>query len=248
MKNTRYVKIAETVAGDFPRLSKIKEIKSTDSKSIPITVWYVDGQYVRTYLDEEFTNFGQHYKFNFIPESEFWIDNEGNPDEADFFIEHLLVEHKIMADGGDYGEAITEADKAEMAMRRKEGDIGAMTDTIRKIVTPAKAKVRLLKTLEDGVQVWLVNGRMVRSVLDIDFTEGGHEYVYEFVPEGEVWIDDDISWGERPLVILHELHERNRMKEGLPYSKAHAESSALELHCRRNPDELHGSLAEEGWA
>jgi hypothetical protein len=34
----------------------------------------------------------------------------------------------------------------------------------------------------------------------------------------------------------------------LPYSMAHAESSKLEYHCRHHPDELHDTLATEGWA
>jgi len=46
-----------------------------------ITVWSVDGIYVRRNLDEEFTNFGQHYRFECIPENEFWIDIEASPDE-----------------------------------------------------------------------------------------------------------------------------------------------------------------------
>ena len=96
--------------------------------------------------------------------------------------------------------------------------------------------------------MWIVNGRLVRSVFDIDFTAGGHDHVYEFVPSGEVWIDNDIVEPERGYVLLHELHERNRMEEGMPYSKAHAESSRLEYHCRHHPDELHDALAAEGWA
>ena len=39
-----------------------------------ITIWIVDGTYVRTHMDEEFTNYGQHFAFRFIPENEFWID------------------------------------------------------------------------------------------------------------------------------------------------------------------------------
>ncbi|HTY57766.1 MAG TPA: hypothetical protein VMF59_03075, partial [Bacteroidota bacterium] len=46
-----------------------------------IAVWIVDGTYVRTNIDEEFTNYGQHYGFDFIPANEFWIDREGKPDE-----------------------------------------------------------------------------------------------------------------------------------------------------------------------
>jgi hypothetical protein len=93
-----------------------------------------------------------------------------------------------------------------------------------------------------------VNGRLVRSVFDIDYTEGGHDYVYEFVPANEVWIDDAVEEPERPFVLLHELHERNLMAKGWPYSKAHADSSRIEYRCRHYPDELHDALAKEGWA
>ena len=51
-----------------------------------ITIWIVDGTFVRTHIDEEFTNYGQHYAFKFIPANEFWIDREGKPDEMQFFI------------------------------------------------------------------------------------------------------------------------------------------------------------------
>jgi hypothetical protein len=40
-----------------------------------ITVRIVDGVYICGHMDEEFTNFGQHYRFKFIPKNEFWIDN-----------------------------------------------------------------------------------------------------------------------------------------------------------------------------
>jgi hypothetical protein len=107
--------------------------------------------------------------------------------------------------------------------------------------------VRLRKELLDGTAVWIVNGRLVRSVFDIEFTEGGHEYVYEFVPHGQVWIDDDVTDQEVGYVILHELHERNLMAKGMTYDAAHDSASKLELHCRRHPHLLHEALANEGW-
>jgi len=48
-------------------------IKKVEQRS-KITVWVVDGTYVRTHLDEEFTNYGQHYGFKCIPKDEFWLD------------------------------------------------------------------------------------------------------------------------------------------------------------------------------
>jgi hypothetical protein len=219
-----------------------------DEKIGDLQVWVVDGSYIRGHIDEEFTNFGQHYRFPYIPQNELWIDQEAEQDEHRFFIDHLLVEHDLMSKGKSYQEAIVLADRVERKERRRSGDVRKATHNGKQLPDAAAVHERLWKTLENGVQVWIVNGRLVRSVFDIDFTAGGHDHVYEFVPKGEVWIDDDIIEKERGLVLLHELHERNQMAKGMPYSKAHAESSRLEFRCRHHPDELHDALASEGWA
>ena len=211
-------------------------------------VWIVDGTYIRGRIDEEFTNFGQHYRYPYIPNKEFWLDAEAEDDEGPFFIEHLLVEHELMAKGVSYAQALTEADQVERRERRRAGDVRKVTHQGKQLADPQTVHERLWKRLENGAEVWIVNGRLVRSAFDIDFTAGGHDHVYEFVPRGEVWIDSDIQEKERGFVLLHELHERNRMAEGVPYSKAHNESSRLEFRCRHHPDELHDSLAAEGWA
>jgi hypothetical protein len=191
---------------------------------------------VRGHIDEEFTNFGQHYRYSYIPENEFWIDREAKPNERIFFIDHLLTEHSLMAKGRPYSEAITEADRIERNERRRAGDLGKVTHHGRQLPDPRTVEETLWKKLENGIEVWIVNGRLVRSAFDIDFTAGGHDHVYEFVPEGHVWIDDDVAENERGFVLVHELHERNRMAEGLPYSKAHNESSRLEFRCRHHPN------------
>jgi hypothetical protein len=211
-----------------------------------ITIWIVDGAYIRTHLDEEFTNYAQHYAFSFVPQNEFWIDKEGKPDELRFFVDHLLVEHRLMAKGVSYDNALDAADKAEMAERKKAGDLKKVTKR-GGLPDAKKVHVRLWKQLESPVSVWIVDGRLVRSVFDVDFTEGGHDYVYEFVPENEVWIDNDLDEAERPFVLLHELHERNLMAKGWDYDRAHEDSSKIEYHCRHHPNELHGALVREGW-
>jgi len=211
-------------------------------------VWIVDGIYIRGHIDEEFTNFGQHYRYFYIPDLEFWIDQEAEHNEATFFIDHLLVEHDLMAKGATYGDALTQADKVERRERRRAGDVRQVTHKGQGLPDPSTVHERLWKKLESGVAVWVVNGRLVRSAFDIDFTAGGHDHVYEFVPTDEVWIDDAIEERERSFVLIHELHERNRMALGMPYNQAHAESSSLEFRCRHHPDELHDALVAEGWA
>ena len=212
-----------------------------------LQVWIVDGSYIRSHKDEEFTNLGQHYRYPYIPVNELWIDREAKHDEQQFFIDHLLVEHRLMAKGASYEEALAKADRAEREERRRSGDISRLTHHGQTLPDAKDMHERLWQRLRNGLGIWILNGRLVRSVFDIDFTEGGHDYVYEFVPENEVWIDDAIEEPERGYVLLHELHERNRMAKGWPYDKDHAESSRLEYRCRHHPDKLHEALTAEGW-
>lgn len=235
------------MARDMPASLKPVYIEKIDERG-NIQVWIVDGAYIRSHIDEEFVNFGQHYRYPYIPLNKFWIDREAEHDERQFFIDHLLVENRLMAAGLPYEKALPKADQVERKERRRAGDISFLTHHGRKLPDLTGVHERLWKKLGNGVSVWIINGRLVRSVFDIDFTEGGHDRVYEFVPENEVWIDDAIFESERGYVLLHELHERNLMAGGLPYDKAHAESSRLEYFCRHHPDELHDKLIAEGWA
>jgi hypothetical protein len=226
--------------GKPPYIEKVEERGNLEA-------WIVDGAYIRGNMDEEFTNFGQHYRYPYIPQNELWIDREAQNDERPFFLDHLLVERKLMAGGMPYEKALVLADRAERKERRRAGDLRILTREGQKLPDGKDVHERLWRKLESGLSVWIVSGRLVRSAFDIDFTEGGHDYVYEFVPQNEVWIDDDIDEAERGYVLLHELHERNRMSQGWPYNKAHAESSRLEYHCRHHPDELHDKLVADGW-
>jgi len=207
-----------------------------------ITIWLVDGFYVRKNLDEEFTNFGQHYRFECIPENEFWIDREASPNEQPFYIDHLLLEHRLMKKGVSYVKALEFADRKERAERKKaEGILPAQS---KGEVNPTIVHLQIINKTDDAT-IWLVDGRLVRDLFDIDFTEGGHDWVYKFVPKGEVWIDNDVEPEERSYILLHELHERNLMKKGLSYNDAHADSSQLEYHVRHHLNELSEALQKE---
>jgi hypothetical protein len=212
----------------------------------PLSIWLVDGAEVRKNIDIEFSNFGSHYTIDEIPQNEIWLDAETDQDEQRFFIRHALTERKLLKAGKDAEVARKTANHEERRMRVAAGDLRKVS---RGHALPDANAVRreIWKTLPSGVLVWFVKGRLVRSVYDIEFTEGGHEHVYEYIPRGEVWIDDDIHEDERGFVLFHELHERNLMADGMDYDTAHAESSKLELHYRNHPDQLHEALAAEGW-
>lgn len=210
-----------------------------------LTVWLVDGQWVRDNQDEEFTNFGHHYSFAFIPERELWLDREAGADEQAYFVAHMLTEYRLMAKGVMYPDALDQADHVERRMRRRAG----LATISRKggLPDPEQAHLELFGHTEDGAAIWLVDGTLVRSVFDIDWTEGGHEFVYEFIRPGEVWIDNAVEDDEQPFILLHELFERQRMMRGERYLPAHAEASRKEWECRQDPAKLGQELQRAGW-
>ena len=210
-------------------------------------IWIVDGDYVRKNVDEEFSNFGHHWTIEEIPENEVWLDEESHPDGQRFCLGHVLVERKLMQRGKSYEQARVVADNIERELRSRAGDLARARHGDEQ-VKPEAMHERLWKALPSGLHVWFVDGRLVRSCYDIEFTEGGHDYVYEFVPMNEIWIDDDIHEDERGFVLFHELHERNLMAKGMDYDSAHADSSRLERHYRNHPPGLHEALIQEGWA
>lgn len=209
-------------------------------------VWIVDGEYIRAHLDREFTNYGQHYRFDFIPKNEFWIDKQKVPGEENFYVSSMLVENRCMAKGMDYGLALDKANVIERKERMKEYLIRKGIEKRQKIKETAESvHKRLLKKYSKKLKVWIVDGRVVRDLFFIDFTEGGHDKVYPFIPAGEIWLDDDLTLREIKFVLLHEIHERNLMSLGEDYHTAHESSSEIEYFCRHNPKLLDRYLQRE---
>jgi hypothetical protein len=96
-------------------------------------------------------------------------------------------------------------------------------------------RIRLLGRVT-GVPVYLVDGEKIRNETEIEFTSGGHGYVYpHFIPKGEIWIDDGIH-GVIDLMATtyHEAVERDLMKDyEYSYDRAHGIASKLETAFRR---------------
>ncbi len=227
-------------------------------------VFIVDGHFIRTNIDIEFTNFGQHHRFKFIPIDEFWIDKQyGKVDETEYFIKHLLVEHKLMSEGKKYNEAIDAADiveSEERSIKKIREEFGDIEPTREQLLE--KIKKKLIKGYSDKVKVWIVRGDLVRDFYFTDFTEGGHDKVYKFVSDNEIWIEEDVAPIERKYILLHEFFERNLMCRGYPYDEvkndsaeqqnsttkkiplrsAHKAANEIELQCRKNPEEIYKKL------
>lgn len=222
-----------------PYIKKLETVEDFD-------VWEVDGECIRNKVNREFTNFGQHYSFDFIPTKEFWIDKQHGADETDYFINHMIVEWNMMRNGSKYNDALTVADTLEKRERSKSDLIKKLEKKVSSISAQVPQEVYKEKLDKfKVVEVWVVSGEAVRGLYFIDFTEGGHHFVYDFIPLNEVWIDDDLSPKERDFVILHELHERYLMSTGMDYNHAHRSSSIIEYKCRTNEELLKEAINAE---
>lgn len=102
----------------------------------------------------------------------------------------------------------------------------------------AELNKQLLYKFQD-VSVYLVDGKAVKPAYDMDFVEGGHGYVYSYIPKNEIWIDDQVDTDERDYVVLHELYERQRMKSlKESYERAHPRANRFEKQFRTGKKRL----------
>jgi hypothetical protein len=228
-------------------------------------VWIVNGSYIRTHLDKEFTNFGQKYQFRFIPENELWIDKKyGEQKEERYFIKNMITVNILLSKGWSYERAIKKAEEIERKDRKKHESIFRELKKFSRHSMIRKVHKKLLKEYSKRLKVWVVRGNIVRDLFFIQFTEGGHDLVYPFIPKREIWLDDDLSKKERKFVLLHEAHERNLMVKGWSYApdddramtrwanqrakihkSAHTEASKIEYYYRHHPEHLKERLAKE---
>jgi hypothetical protein len=184
-------------------------------------VYIVDGEFIRTEKDIEFTNFGQHYKYSYIPKNEIWLDetNSQGEDEYKYYVQHALIEYSLMSRGFSYHKASDMANKVEKAARQRDLDN-------RPIHKKMLGRIGKLK-------IWLVEGEQVRDKKDVEFTEGGNDLAYRYIPKDQIWIDDSLKNEGRPPVVLHEVYERQRMAQGEDYEEAHSEASKVEKKARK---------------
>ncbi|MFH0808255.1 MAG: hypothetical protein V1888_01430 [archaeon] len=228
----------------FSRLRNVYVRKVCDVDKF--TAWFVDGEYIRTNIEEEFTNYGQHYRFSFIPENEFWIDHERELGEEKYYIDSMLVMNRLLKKGVSHDEAVRRADKMEKSERAKGVILAKGLGCLSKEKLLKRVRIKMIKKYcNNNLKVWIVDGELVRSLFFLDFTEGGHDKVYKFVPENEIWIDDDVKISERKFVLLHEVHERNLMLKGMCYNDAHRDSSRVEFFCRHNSEKSDLEIRKE---
>jgi hypothetical protein len=76
-----------------------------------------------------------------------------------------------------------------------------------------------------------------RSGAKTDYTEGGHGYVYDWVPKQQIWIERDLDRWELPFIVSHEYLELRLMRDaGIEYDPAHEICSKVEFKIRKGQE------------
>ncbi len=217
-----------------PRLNK-KFVASRDGYDI----YSVNGFAIRNLAqpDEEFTNFATRDEFpDLIPEGEIWISEKTLDREGEFFIANAVARLGALAEGASEESAYTTGLNVERKLRRQATRIEYRAGRPHQRI-PGDVYVQHYHTLADEkfpVEVWLVSGCRVRSTYKTDYTEGGHGYVYRWVPKDEIWVEDTIDRAELPFIVTHEYTELRLMRdEKMEYDKAHEICSEVEFDLRK---------------
>ena len=182
---------------------------------------------------EEFTNYAIHSDFpDVIPPNEIWLSNRVSEKEKFILIDEALHRIKCEARGMSPNQAY------DVALRH-DRDIRQKLINSRQIDTPTSNPVsdsvyiKRFGTFKN-INIFIVDGSIVRDYYKTDFVEGGHDYVYRFVPWGEIWIDVEVSKEERMFIVIHEIVERELMRDKhMPYEKAHSKASKFEWRLRQ---------------
>lgn len=87
----------------------------------------------------------------------------------------------------------------------------------------------------DGCKVYFVDGDAVRLQI-VEFSLGGHHYVYPEIPEDEIWVEDTGDRQDNSDNVTHEITERIMMKyvdRDMSYDEAHEVASSIEELLRK---------------
>lgn len=183
--------------------------------------------------DEEFTNFAIHNQFpSLIPKDEIWLGEEVSECERKFFINNAVKLYNLINSGVDISEAYDKALKYEKSLREKFDGIkprGATSEDN----PPKELYVEEYGKIND-ITVWIVNGEIARDLYKTDYCEGGHGYVYPWIPKDEIWIEKDIEEDEIPYILHHEYIELKLMRDkDMDYEDAHEIAAKKEFEKRK---------------
>jgi hypothetical protein len=215
-------------------------------------IWIIDGSQVRLKIFSSFLYGGNEQRYPFTPKGEIWIDNAISCEEYYLTLAHELNERHLMAKfGWKYITAHDSSLSLEQTIRHSNEEIcRAHEASLKKVVPTDYDNIREIKNLPDsiqiqniyrvpmgkreGIDIWIVDGYMIRKNIYPDFGFSGNDLSCHFIPPKEIWIDSQVSCDETEYSIATELKERKLMSEGKSYDDAYSDAIDLTLKLRED--------------
>src|SRR5262249_29810697 len=151
------------------------------------------------------------------PESEIWVTDRIADAEGLFFVANAVALLRAKEAGEPEERAYETGLNVECFLRlklRAEYRGGRPHKRV-----PDRVYAEAYATLPDPpgpageVAVWLVDGAVVSDLYKTDCAEGGHGYVYRWVPKHEIWVEVTLARPDLPFVVAHEYLERRLMRD-----------------------------------
>jgi hypothetical protein len=205
-------------------------------------VWIVDGNQVRLKIFSSFLYGGNEQRYPFNPKGEIWIDNAISCEEYYLTLAHELNERHLMAKfGWKYITAHDSSLSLEQTIRHSNEEIcRAHEASLKKVSATDFSNIKEIRGISDsiqiqniyrvpmgtreGINIWIVDGYMVRKNIYPDFGFSGNDLSYHFIPEKEIWIDGQVTCEETEYSISTELKERQLMAAGKSYDDAYSDA------------------------
>lgn len=170
----------------------------------------------------EFCTSGMHEDFpKSIAEDEIFIDDSLKAREIPSVLKGIGVRLRDRSNGKGSEESYDNGIRHEKKHRSRK------PQSVKRL-----SKYATLRDSKGKIEVFVVSGKAVRDSFKTDFSQGGHGYVYDWIPKGEIWLEQEES-DEFPFILAHEYAEMVMMRElGMEYEEAHEMASKIET-CMR---------------
>jgi hypothetical protein len=219
-------------------------------------IWIVDGNQVRLKIFSSFLYGGNEQRYPFNPKGEIWIDNAISCEEYELTLAHELNERHLMAKfGWEYLTAHDSSLSLEQTIRHSNEEICRAHEALLKKVAPTDfGNIKEIKSLpdsialqniyriplgtRDGINIWIVDGYMVRKNVYPDFGFSGNDLSCHYIPQKEIWIDGQVSCEETEYSISTEMEERKLMEAGKSYDDAYSDAIDITQLLRQNMEKL----------
>jgi hypothetical protein len=175
-----------------------------------------------------------------IPPDEIWIGERVPIGEFHFLMAGCLARLKAEGRGVDPDKAYHVGLRKERSERHKaRGRFEGASDPEEGADGPRQGLYCEIPGdgSEPPIRVYVADGGIIRSRFKVDYMEGGHGYVYEWIPKDEIWLESGLDPHETAVVGLHEATERWLMKlRGWSYDRAHEAAARVEFAHRPDFD------------